>query len=37
MRDINGNNNGTIYDESTTIILNGGETYKDTAINRKNN
>ncbi|HEX2945468.1 MAG TPA: hypothetical protein VHT96_05905 [Clostridia bacterium] len=32
MRDINGNNNGTIYDESTTIVLNGGETYKDTTI-----
>lgn len=35
MRDINGNNNGTIYDESTTIILNGGETYKDTAIEKE--
>lgn len=35
MRDINGNNNGTIYDESTTIVLNGGETYKDTAVEKE--
>lgn len=35
MRDINGNNNGAIYDESTTIILNGRETYKDTTIEKE--
>lgn len=35
MRDINGNNNGTIYDKSTTIILNGRENDKDTDIEKE--
>lgn len=35
MRDINGNNNCTIYDKSTTIILNGRENYKDTDIEKE--
>lgn len=36
MRDINGDNNGTIYDKSTTVVLNSGEEYyKDTPVEKE--